>query len=389
MLLGHDLINPNLDKRVYLEAKSLINSNYNVTIISWPRRLVPFKKKREIYNDINIVRVYQNIHDKRCNFFIKLPQYIRLVRKMVLEISEIKPSLLISHDLEMLPIGVCSKLLFSIPLIYDSHENWPAMEKNISIIVGHTTNFLEIICLIFVDHVFTISKSLERKFISKGMNTNVLYTSRPKKEITNLKVIPKDNIRKKLGYNNYDRIIGYFGELENKKIEILLETIEYLYTNYDIKNIKLLIIGGPKYEVHKLIQFSNQLNCEKHITILNYIKYDEIHNYFNILDIGVTQYNFSFQCQIAIPGKLLDYLAFGVPPISIRYYERAKIIQESKCGTVFDKANPKEIANAIVKILYYSDIKKLKANAITAFNEKFCWEIQEKSLINTIRKMLK
>ncbi len=387
MLLGNDIFYPNIDKRVFMEAKTLVNNDYDVTIICWPRRLVKYQKT-EIHKKIKINRIEQFINKKNQNFFVKLPQYVRLSLKMIKETKKIKPDVIVSHDLEMLPIGIITKLMFSIPLIYDSHENWPAMETNSSRLLGIITYILEVICLQFVDYVFTISKSLERKFVGRGVNTNVLYTSRPKKEVSELIFRSKRIVRSELGYKTTDIIIGYFGELEGKNLHILIDAISYLYQNYYTERIKLLVIGGPRDEVNRLIHISNQKKCTKLIKILNYIKYDDIHNYFNILDIGFTQFNHSFQCQIAIPGKILDYLAFGIPPIAINYYERARIIKESKCGIIFHNANAKEIAMAIIQFLNIKNPSILKRNAINAFNNKYCWEIQEKKLLQTLKELI-
>ena len=48
MLLGHDLLEPNEDNRVYREALTLVKENYEVTVFCWARRMDKYETKWEI-----------------------------------------------------------------------------------------------------------------------------------------------------------------------------------------------------------------------------------------------------------------------------------------------------------------------------------------------------
>ena len=45
MVLGHDLLIPNVDTRVYREATTLIKAGYEVTVFCWSRRLEKYETK--------------------------------------------------------------------------------------------------------------------------------------------------------------------------------------------------------------------------------------------------------------------------------------------------------------------------------------------------------
>ena len=45
MILGHDLLEPNEDTRVYREALSLVKAGYEVTVFCWARRMEKYETK--------------------------------------------------------------------------------------------------------------------------------------------------------------------------------------------------------------------------------------------------------------------------------------------------------------------------------------------------------
>ena len=63
MVLGHDLLIPNEDIRVYREALALINAGYEVTVFCWSRRLEKYETNWEAEKDgIKVVRVFEDLN---------------------------------------------------------------------------------------------------------------------------------------------------------------------------------------------------------------------------------------------------------------------------------------------------------------------------------------
>ena len=62
MVLGHDLLIPNEDTRVYREAISLVNSGFEVTVFCWARRMDKYSTKWEDERDgIKVVRIFEDL----------------------------------------------------------------------------------------------------------------------------------------------------------------------------------------------------------------------------------------------------------------------------------------------------------------------------------------
>ena len=70
MVLGHDLLIPNEDTRVYREALALIKAGYEVTVFCWARRLEKYETKWKAEKDgIKVVRIFEEL---KGGFFSKV-----------------------------------------------------------------------------------------------------------------------------------------------------------------------------------------------------------------------------------------------------------------------------------------------------------------------------
>ena len=62
MILGHDLFEPNEDTRVYREALTLVNADYELTVFCWARRMEKYETKWEVEREgIKVVRIFEEL----------------------------------------------------------------------------------------------------------------------------------------------------------------------------------------------------------------------------------------------------------------------------------------------------------------------------------------
>ena len=79
MVLGHDLLIPNEDIRVYREALALINEGYEVTVFCWARRLEKYETKWKAEKDgIKVVRIFEEL---KGGFFSKVKSFKKALNK--------------------------------------------------------------------------------------------------------------------------------------------------------------------------------------------------------------------------------------------------------------------------------------------------------------------
>ena len=180
-LLGYDLLEPKLDRRVLLEAQSCVARGHAVEVLCWARRQ-PHRGLTGSYGGVVFHRLYQELGVESRPFPLKVPGYLALVRQMLQRLTTFDPDVVIAADLEMLPAAVTGRLFLGYGLIYDSHEDWPAMEAQTSPALGFATKLLERSLLPAVDAVVTVCETLARRFRRRGKKCCVLLTARTRHE---------------------------------------------------------------------------------------------------------------------------------------------------------------------------------------------------------------
>jgi len=387
-LSGYDLLQPKLDRRIFIEAKSCQNHGHEVEVICWARRQNKKESKGE-YEGINIYRIYQELGPKSSSFLFKTPKFFKLMKQMLRRLEAFKPDAVVAVDLEMLPVATMGKLFYNYKLIYDCHEDWPSMESQSSQYLGYFTKLLEKSLLPFVDSVITVCETLQKRFLKVGKDSHLLMTARTKKETSELTFLPRSEVRKNLGFRDEEILVGFLGNLNNKNLEMILEAFLYVQKTFPKSKLRLLILGSPDTVLNSLSEKATKMKISDWIKFHSVVPYNEVHNYIRALDLGITQYNEVPWAPLALPQKIIDYFAMGVPVLTRDFYERARLVRKSKAGLIFKGGNPKNVGNAMLGLEASNLLPKLRSRAKNFFLEELCWEEQETKLISLLNNIIK
>ena len=225
MILGHDLLIPNEDIRVYREALALINEGYEVTVFCWARRLEKYETKWKAEKDgIKVVRIFE---DLRGGFFSKAKSFRKALRKLEDEVAKYEPDIVHAHDLEVLDVAVNIKNKLGAKIVFDSHEDWPMLEKVQNWFVGKYYERKQKKLIGNVDALLTVSDELALRL---GGGT-VLYNS----EL--LKTVKEPVLHDRFGLDGI--VAGYIGGLRKPILEEILEAAS------KVNALSILIVGGP------------------------------------------------------------------------------------------------------------------------------------------------
>ena len=384
VLLGVDFVEPKIDKRVFLIAKALKNAGHEPHIFCWSRRVDSDELNGE-YKGVPFTRIKQDLPKVNLPFITKIPAYFSLVRKIMKNLNDFKPDIITSTDLDMLPMAVLGKFFFRTRLVYDVHEHWPLMEYNQSKPLGVFTDYLENLLLPAVDGVVTISDMLGSRYNKSGKDTTVLRTAPFLEDVNKLNFTPRDKIREELGVKSDNVLIGYMGSLmPDKGIEMMVESFSELYKQNPETKIRFVIIGGPAKFLSELKDLGVKLGGDKIITFKDFVKHEEIHNYFGALDLSIIQYSSVPWANLAMAHKIIEGFAYGVPVIVKNFKERSDFVRRHKSGFVFSDAEPKMVAKAISSLVDSKLIPKLGRNAKREFENVLCWEKQVDELTKMI-----
>ena len=387
VLLGVDFVEPKIDKRVFLIAKALKNIGHEPHIFCWSRRLENNEVHGE-YQDVRYTRIRQDLPGITMPFVTKIPAYLNLVRKMMGNLNSFEPDVVISTDLDMLPMASLAKFFFGSRLIYDSHEHWPLMEYNQSKTLGVFTKYLENQLLSVVDGVVTVSGILESIYKRKGKKTITLRTAPFLSDTKKLLFTPREEIRKELAVKPDDVLIGYIGSLmPDKGIGMMVESFSELYKQNPNTKVKFVIIGGPEELLNSLKKLSEKCGGNNIIIFRDFVKREEIHNYFAALDLSMIQYSEVPWANLAMPHKMAEGFAYGVPAIVRNFKERSEFVRAHKSGFIFSNPEPKMVAKAVSSFVDSNLISKLSINAKKEFERNLCWERQVDKLTEMLDRL--
>ncbi|MGJ7554240.1 glycosyltransferase family 4 protein [Variovorax sp. RB3P1] len=91
----------------------------------------------------------------------------------------------------------------------------------------------------------------------------------------------------------------------------------------------------------------------------------------------------------ALPVKMFEYMAAGIPPIASNFPLWREIIEGNDCGICVDPLDPKAIADAIDYFLENPDqARRMGANGVQAVKEKYNWALEEIKLFGYYEQIL-
>lgn len=180
----------------------------------------------------------------------------------------------------------------------------------------------------------------------------------------------------------YDVI--YAGLIENTRgIEGLVKASQLV--KQTIPQFKLLIIGGysDKNYLSKIEKLIATFGLENNVIIKPPVPFQQIHQYYRISKIGICVWHLTKKNLLAIPIKIFEYMAFGLPTVFSFKGIATSFIEDSKSGLLVNPYSPIEISHAIIQLLQDERLyKELSKNGKIAVTEKYNWKQEEQKLLS-------
>lgn len=223
------------------------------------------------------------------------------------------------------------------------------------------------------DKLITVSPGLKDNY-KKVFNFNCdLIMSLPKYE---------ENKSSFLTSGSKIRIVHHGGAKESRKIELMIELMDYLDKGKFELDLYLIKYHSNYYEYLKeLIKNKNYINIYKEIDL------DKINNTLINYDIGLIMFEpTTFNLEYSLPNKLFEFIQAGLCVVSYPLPNIKSIIEENDVGFTSDSYNLKEIASRLNN-LSFDEINNYKLNSITA-SKVLNAEENNKKLTKLINEMV-
>lgn len=365
------------DIRLEKEIKTLNRNNYEVFLLCNKFS----KNKGGDYPGVKINRPNLIFSNKKLNKLFNFPiifnpLFLFFVLKNALRI---KPDFIHVHDLPMMPFGVLLKKLLKKPLIFDMHENYPAalisyrkkgilnkIFKNPIIAKRYERKALQ-----EADKVITVVDENKNRLISLGKPPeDIIIVS----NTVDLETFAIEQPDKKLVNQFKDKFVILYsgGVTVNRGLDTPIRAIKLLKEK--IQNILLLIVGeGDDRE--RLINLTNNLSLNDYITFVDWPGHDKLSSFFAASQICMIPQPSVESNNTTIPHKLFEYMSQGKPLIVSDTKPLKRIVEETKCGVVFESFNEKDFADKV--IVMRENLDFYGRNGKNSVINKYNWALED------------
>src|SRR4030042_4934339 len=371
------------DPRVLKEALSLVGAGFDITIICWDR-LAELPSTETLPSGIKIIRI-RNVRSSYGVGARQIPTLTRFWFAALHQIAELKPDLIHCHDFDTLPCGLFWGKTNHIPTIYDAHEYYADLVR------PRLTGLLGMLLYWIIFNAEKIAAHLASAVVTVDGTLAKIYDSLNKRVLV-IGHFPQKSIAEtpNLIFIQPELRLLYAGRISSDRGALLY--IDILRCLRDLKIPARLIYAGvitPPIEEQLIYDYMQGM--KDYIDYLGWIPYNQMHEIYRLADIGLTILQPEPRYISAIPVKLFEYMASGLPVIASNFPTIASIINETNCGKLVDPlSQPLLIAHIIVS--WWNDPaipRSIGENGRQAVLSKYNWEIQSGRLIALYHKMLK
>jgi len=159
-----------------------------------------------------------------------------------------------------------------------------------------------------------------------------------------------------------------------------------------VNDIKLLIVGPvrPSNYLESLKDYSKILNIKKDVIFTGMVPYEEVNNYYSIIDIFVIPRLNLRLTRLVTPLKPLEVMAMGKVLITSDLPALNELIKQNISGDLFKVENSKALAIKLEKYLKTPEKAEiLKQSAREYVVNNYSWSEIVKKYIPIYDKLLK
>lgn len=363
------------DIRVEKISRTLIADGHDVHLIC---RNLKKLKTEDVIDGINIHRLHP-LKGRLNNIFSSVaffnPVWIQRIYEIV---KREKLQILLVRDLPLAISAIIIGKLFSLPVIFDMAENYPAMWrehvdrrgfKSINYILKNPliATFMENYVLKNVNHTIVVVEESKQRLIKKGVSqTKISVVS----NTPDLNFFPK-NPSPPPPPNDYRIIMLYVGYVNGGRgLDTVIKAIPQLKQKQI--DVQLIIAGDGEY-LKDLKEIAQKKQISQHISFLGWVDFKIVPKLISKADICIVPHDATDFVNSTIPNKLFDYMACQKPVIVSDATPLSRIVRETNCGVVFKSKNPQDFA---AKFMHLTDpcVRRQKGdNGANAVQLKYNW----------------
>ncbi|MDJ0772105.1 MAG: glycosyltransferase family 4 protein [Mastigocoleus sp. MO_167.B18] len=284
------------------------------------------------------------------------------------------------HDPELIPVGILLKRL-GAKVIYDVHENtaWEAISLHKRYpVVGWLKfgiwTFLESLAKVMLDAFICVTPAIGQKF--PPTKTFVVYNFPLTEEF--------QDFNHNISYCERPNNIAYVGGIT--KIRAIREMVCAMELLAPSLRTKLMLIG--EFSSPELQTEVEQLLGWEKVKFFGWQSRSDVVQYLAKARLGLVIFHPERDHLEALPNKLFEYMAAGLPVIASDFPLWREIVQQIDCGLLVNPLDPKEIAQATQYLLEHpEEAEAMGKRGYEAVTSQYNWETESEKLLNLYKQL--
>lgn len=238
------------------------------------------------------------------------------------------------------------------------------------------------------DAVSTHNEALRQYCIDNGADPECSNVIMPGVDVTRFAPAPPRNeLRVMLGLEESDKVLLFMGTLFS--FSGVAEIVTALApTMKQDRHLKFLVLGDGE-EYSRLVQTVSSYGLANQVILVGRVEYPDLADYLRLGSVALLPFQLEPVAHGALPGKVLQYLACGLPTVSTRLRGLQSVVSEGDGVLYADGLD--EMAETAVNLLSAPDrCAAIRERGLQLISRECSWPVQvqrfEQMLTDVIRQ---
>jgi len=241
------------------------------------------------------------------------------------------------------------------------------------------------------DKIICVTEGIKREIVRRyRINKGKLVVIPNGANIELFRPLDKHECRRKLGLEENAFYVGFVGSFAPwQGLDILIEAAKQV-KEQGYCQIKYILVGSGERE-SILRESVQEYDLEQEILFSGRVAYEQVVYYINACDIAIAPFTKERNSIIGVsPLKVYEYLACGRPVIVSRVGWVKEVIEEGKCGYLFEPGDAEELAKRIIQSYQERDaLQEMGLRGRKLVESKYAWRATAERIVEVLDEFAK
>ena len=391
------------DPRVLKEAGTLARAGYALTVIAWDRE-GRYPAEETVAAGAGAAFTVRRVQEVRSSYGAGLRQALRLPRFWLAawrQLNRLRPAVVHCHDFDTLPPGWLWAKLHRCAVIYDAHEYYTELQRprlgrsRIGRVLLALISAAEQVLSRTASAVVTVDERIARRYRNRRV---VVIGHYPPRDFAPPLVRPvglDTAAAQPTNQNASEPVTGhrspvtgphpatlvYAGRFSiDRGLLVIAAALQRLAQQGFRPRLRLLGTWTNPAEEHAFAEATRGLEAQ--IEHAGWVPFEYVAEQLQQCDIALAVLQPIERYVAALPVKLFEYMACGLPVVISDFPANREIVAGANCGLLVDPADVEAVTAALARLLADpAEARRLGENGRRAFEAHYNWQALEPRLL--------